>query len=153
MSPAPLAPQCCAQGLAANTQPTAQSWMTARLSRPAWGQGLMARAGDGRDPVGLLGKVCRGLVAKGNIWWISTLLEKQGLVKWSSSEKHLKDLTGKLLLVTAALECWSPSEHAMPSYARTLIYLSMDWIPKYLFIFLFSGKAGRADQWQQWEYW
>lgn len=72
--------------------------MPARLSPPAWGRGLVVwGVGDPRGLAGLLGKVCRGLVAKGNTWWASTLPpENQGLVKWSSSEKHLKDLTGKL---------------------------------------------------------
>lgn len=146
MSPAPPAPQCCANDLAANTQPLVQSWMTARLNHPRWGQELMARGTDGRDPVGLLGKVCRGLVAKGSIWWTSTLLENQELVKWSSSEKHLKDLTGKLLLVNSSFGAWEPFR-ACHAFLCKNTYLSEHGLtPKVLIHFplLQEGGEGRS---------
>lgn len=98
VSPAPPASQGCAQGLTGNTQPMVLSWTTARLSSPARGQWLMAWRVGGQKGPGWLAResLQRGLVAKGNIWWTSTLPENQGLFKWSSSERHLGDLTGKL---------------------------------------------------------
>lgn len=74
------------------------------------------------------------------------LLENQGLVKWSSSEKHLKDLTGKLAPCYSSFGAWEPFR-ACHAFLCKNTYLSEHGLnPKVLIHFplLREGRESRS---------